>query len=42
MMQKLRSLLQRAHVTPNEVDILRGMLTAVQRRTRNTGHNHDV
>lgn len=42
MMQKLRSLLQRAQITPNEVDILRGMLTAVQRKTRNTGHNHDV
>lgn len=32
LMQKLRHLLQRARVTPNEVDILRGMLTAVQRR----------
>lgn len=42
MMQKLRFLLQRAQITPNEVDILRGMLTAVQRKTRNTGHNHDV
>lgn len=42
MMQKLRSLLQRAQITPNEVDILRGMLTAVQRKTRNTGHKYDV
>jgi TrmH family RNA methyltransferase len=33
LMQKLRHLLQRARVTPNEVDILRGMLTAVQRHT---------
>lgn len=32
MMQKLRYLLQRAQITPNEVDILRGMLTAMQRR----------
>lgn len=32
LMQKLRHLLQRARVTPNEVDILRGMLTAVQRK----------
>ncbi|MGK0673728.1 MAG: RNA methyltransferase [Halothiobacillaceae bacterium] len=31
LMQKLRHLLQRARVTPNEVDILRGMLTVVQR-----------
>ncbi|HES76207.1 MAG TPA: RNA methyltransferase [bacterium] len=42
MMQKLRFLLQRAQVTPNEVDILRGMLTAVQRKIRSTGQNHDV
>lgn len=32
MMQKLRNLLWRAQITPNEVDILRGMLTAVQRK----------
>jgi len=42
MMQKLRSLLQRAQTTPNEVDILRGMLTAIQRKTQNTGVGHDV
>lgn len=42
MMQKLRSLLQRAHVSQNEVDILRGMLTAIQRKTKNTGVRHDV
>jgi len=33
LMQKLRHLLQRARVTPNEVDILRGMLTALQRHS---------
>jgi TrmH family RNA methyltransferase len=32
MMQKLRQLLHRARISPNEVDILRGMLTAMQRR----------
>ncbi len=32
LMQKLRHLLQRARITPNEVDILRGMLTTVQRK----------
>ena len=42
MMQKLRSLLQRAQITPNEVDILRGMLTAVQRKIRQTGQFNDV
>ena len=40
MMQKLRYLLQRAQVTPNEVDILRGMLTAVQRKIRHTGQSN--
>lgn len=34
LIQKLRHLLQRARVTPNEVDILRGMLTAMQRHTK--------
>ncbi|MEW6764214.1 MAG: RNA methyltransferase [Pseudomonadota bacterium] len=34
MMQKLRHLLQRARVTQNEVDILRGMLTAMQRHLK--------
>jgi len=32
LMQKLRHLLRRARVTPIEVDILRGMLTAVERK----------
>ncbi|MDM7322270.1 MAG: RNA methyltransferase [Gammaproteobacteria bacterium] len=35
LMQKLRHLLQRARITPNEVDILRGMLTAVQKKMKN-------
>lgn len=35
LMQKLRGLLQRGRVSQNEVDILRGMLTAVQRKTKN-------
>ncbi len=34
MMQKLRHLLQRARVTQNEVDILRGMLTAMQKNLK--------
>lgn len=34
LMQKLRWLLLRARITLNEVDILRGMLTAVQRKTK--------
>lgn len=42
MMQKLRYLLQRAEITQNEVDILRGMLTAVQRKTHPTGQKHHV
>ncbi|MEW5837409.1 MAG: RNA methyltransferase [Pseudomonadota bacterium] len=37
MMQKLRYLLQRAQITQNEVDILRGMLTAVQRKAIGKG-----
>ena len=42
MMQKLRFLLQRAQITANEVDILRGMLTAVQRKTSTKGQHQDV
>ncbi|MEW6445529.1 MAG: RNA methyltransferase [Pseudomonadota bacterium] len=34
MMRKLRHLLQRARVTRNEVDILRGMLTAMQKNLK--------
>lgn len=34
LMQKLRFMLQRARVTTNEVDILRGMLTAMQKKMR--------
>ena len=42
MMQKLRYLLQRAEITQNEVDILRGMLTAVQRKIHPTGQKPHV
>ena len=42
MMQKLRYLLQRAEITQNEVDILRGMLTAVQRKTQAKGQKPHV
>lgn len=40
MMQKLRYLVQRAQITQNEVDILRGMLTAMQRNMNTQGNPH--
>lgn len=34
LMQKLRAMLQRCRISQNEVDILRGMLTAIQRKMK--------
>ncbi len=39
LMQRIRRLLQRAEPDANEVNILRGILTAVQQRRRRAGHD---
>jgi TrmH family RNA methyltransferase len=41
LMKRLRRLLQRAEPDANEVNILRGILTAVQQRRRRAGETHE-